>query len=282
MSGRSVKSVNAASMVEFAVSVFNRYQSTTFIAGLQVYLLESTTRKFFLPFSEMCPVPASSMPVMVSCDQGVQGSIQCFFLGSVEDRHNYLVPDTPNQMPVCTPGSHCLLFTSPNWIHPNPQIILSSVPIALKHRFAAPALKRPKIRKEREEKVSFANAQAGSLSVARSFPFSPQSIHPFLACLAVMSLMMPLAGEQKKRVCYFFDSDIGNYHYGNGHPMKPHRIKMTHSLVMKWAAPALCDTSDLLKVIYFRKLRTIQAHGDLRRSRSCGPPALLDTIRLDI
>lgn len=49
-----------------------------------------------------------------------------------------------------------------------------------------------------------------------------------------MSVMTPLAGEQKKRVCYFFDSDIGNYHYGNGHPMKPHRIKMTHSLVMNY------------------------------------------------
>merc|ERR1711939_1057076 len=49
-----------------------------------------------------------------------------------------------------------------------------------------------------------------------------------------MSVMMPIAGEQKKRVCYFFDSDIGNYHYGNGHPMKPHRIKMTHSLVMNY------------------------------------------------
>lgn len=47
------------------------------------------------------------------------------------------------------------------------------------------------------------------------------------------SVMNPIPGGQKKRVCYFFDSDIGNYHYGNGHPMKPHRIKMTHSLVMK-------------------------------------------------
>ena len=54
-----------------------------------------------------------------------------------------------------------------------------------------------------------------------------------------MSVMMPLAGEQKKRVCYFFDSDIGNYHYGSGHPMKPHRIKMTHSLVMKCGARVL-------------------------------------------
>ncbi|OAV95628.1 hypothetical protein PTTG_04745 [Puccinia triticina 1-1 BBBD Race 1] len=46
--------------------------------------------------------------------------------------------------------------------------------------------------------------------------------------------MMPIAGEDKKRICYFFDSDIGNYHYGPGHPMKPHRIRMTHALVMNY------------------------------------------------
>ncbi|KNZ47946.1 histone deacetylase 1/2 [Puccinia sorghi] len=46
--------------------------------------------------------------------------------------------------------------------------------------------------------------------------------------------MIPIAGEAKKRICYFFDSDIGNYHYGPGHPMKPHRIRMTHALVMNY------------------------------------------------
>ncbi|KAH8923501.1 histone deacetylase [Atractiella rhizophila] len=45
---------------------------------------------------------------------------------------------------------------------------------------------------------------------------------------------VPIDGAGKKRVCYFFDSDIGNYHYGPGHPMKPHRVKMTHSLVMNY------------------------------------------------
>ncbi|CAO3650623.1 unnamed protein product [Cunninghamella echinulata] len=38
--------------------------------------------------------------------------------------------------------------------------------------------------------------------------------------------------EQKKRVCYFYNANVGNYHYGPGHPMRPHRIKMTHGLVM--------------------------------------------------
>ncbi|GAA5996960.1 uncharacterized protein JCM10292_006114 [Rhodotorula paludigena] len=47
-------------------------------------------------------------------------------------------------------------------------------------------------------------------------------------------IMNPISGEQKKRTCYFFDSDIGNYHYGPSHPMKPHRVRMTHSLVMNY------------------------------------------------
>ncbi|KAK4046412.1 histone deacetylase [Microbotryomycetes sp. JL201] len=46
-------------------------------------------------------------------------------------------------------------------------------------------------------------------------------------------VMTPIAGT-KKRTCYFFDSDIGNYHYAPSHPMKPHRIRMTHSLVMNY------------------------------------------------
>jgi histone deacetylase 1/2 len=38
----------------------------------------------------------------------------------------------------------------------------------------------------------------------------------------------------KKNVSYFYDGDIGNYYYGQGHPMKPHRIKMTHNLLLNY------------------------------------------------
>lgn len=34
-----------------------------------------------------------------------------------------------------------------------------------------------------------------------------------------------------KRVSYFFNPDVGNFHYGTGHPMKPHRLTVIHSLV---------------------------------------------------
>lgn len=39
---------------------------------------------------------------------------------------------------------------------------------------------------------------------------------------------------QKKRVAYFYDSDVGNYAYVAGHPMKPHRIRLAHSLIMNY------------------------------------------------
>ncbi|KAK4697880.1 histone deacetylase 1/2, partial [Lecanoromycetidae sp. Uapishka_2] len=43
----------------------------------------------------------------------------------------------------------------------------------------------------------------------------------------------PTASD-KKTVAYFYDSDVGNYAYVAGHPMKPHRIRMAHSLIMNY------------------------------------------------
>ena len=36
------------------------------------------------------------------------------------------------------------------------------------------------------------------------------------------------------RVAYFYDPDVGKYYYGPGHPMKPHRLSLTHSLVLSY------------------------------------------------
>lgn len=56
-----------------------------------------------------------------------------------------------------------------------------------------------------------------------------------------MSSFGPLDGQliapatsDKKVVAYFYDSDVGNYAYVAGHPMKPHRIRMAHSLIMNY------------------------------------------------
>lgn len=38
----------------------------------------------------------------------------------------------------------------------------------------------------------------------------------------------------KKRIAYFYHDAVGNFYYGAGHPMKPHRIRMAHSLVLNY------------------------------------------------
>jgi histone deacetylase 1/2 len=40
--------------------------------------------------------------------------------------------------------------------------------------------------------------------------------------------------NKSKKVAYFYDSDVGNYAYVAGHPMKPHRIRVAHSLIMNY------------------------------------------------
>ena len=35
-----------------------------------------------------------------------------------------------------------------------------------------------------------------------------------------------------KRISYFFDENVGNFHYGSYHPMKPHRLALTHNLIL--------------------------------------------------
>ena len=40
---------------------------------------------------------------------------------------------------------------------------------------------------------------------------------------------------QASQCCYnHYLGDIGNYYYGQGHPMKPHRIRMTHNLLLNY------------------------------------------------
>jgi len=59
----------------------------------------------------------------------------------------------------------------------------------------------------------------------------------------------------KRRVAYFYDAEIGNFYYGNGHPMKPHRIRMAHNLILNYGLykkmeifrPHLLSDSDMTK-----------------------------------
>eukprot|EP01097_Dermamoeba_algensis_P009230 TRINITY_DN6434_c0_g1_i1.p1 TRINITY_DN6434_c0_g1~~TRINITY_DN6434_c0_g1_i1.p1 ORF type:complete len:439 (+),score=66.82 TRINITY_DN6434_c0_g1_i1:84-1400(+) len=36
------------------------------------------------------------------------------------------------------------------------------------------------------------------------------------------------------RVSYFYHNEIGTYYYGEGHPMKPHRLSLTHNLILHY------------------------------------------------
>ncbi|KIM77297.1 hypothetical protein PILCRDRAFT_825460 [Piloderma croceum F 1598] len=48
----------------------------------------------------------------------------------------------------------------------------------------------------------------------------------------------------KRRVAYYYDPDIGVYSYGTSHPMKPHRMRITHDLI---AAYGMLDKMHVLK-----------------------------------
>jgi histone deacetylase 1/2 len=36
------------------------------------------------------------------------------------------------------------------------------------------------------------------------------------------------------QVSYFYDSDLGDFYYGPTHPMKPHRVRMAHDLIVRY------------------------------------------------
>ena len=42
------------------------------------------------------------------------------------------------------------------------------------------------------------------------------------------------SGSNRLRIDYFYDAQIGNFHYGEGHPMRPHRVRLTHHLVVNY------------------------------------------------
>lgn len=49
-----------------------------------------------------------------------------------------------------------------------------------------------------------------------------------------------------------FIGDIGNYYYGQGHPMKPHRIRMTHNLLLNYGLYRKMEIYvRIFKIIFF-------------------------------
>ena len=49
-----------------------------------------------------------------------------------------------------------------------------------------------------------------------------------------LSNMAEGSGSGRRRVDYFYDSTLGLFNYGEGHPMRPHRVRLTHELVVNY------------------------------------------------
>lgn len=82
----------------------------------------------------------------------------------------------------------------------------------------------------------------------------------------------------KRKVSYFYDPEVGNYYYGQGHPMKPHRIRMTHALLAHYG---LLQHMQVLKPVPARDRDLCRFHADDYVSflRGITPEAQQDQLR---
>lgn len=65
--------------------------------------------------------------------------------------------------------------------------------------------------------------------------------------------------SDRRRVAYFYDENVGNYTYGYGHSMKPHRIRMAHSLIMNYG---LYEHLEVYRARPATRLEMTQFHTD--------------------
>jgi len=75
----------------------------------------------------------------------------------------------------------------------------------------------------------------------RSFAPTPSPLHP-------VRVSWPHRRPSRSihcaaQVAYFYDADVGKYYYGQGHPMKPHRVKMAHSLILHYGLYSQMEVS---------------------------------------
>ena len=57
---------------------------------------------------------------------------------------------------------------------------------------------------------------------------------------------------------YYYDPQVGNFHYGAMHPMKPQRIQITHSLVLHYGLHKKMNFCRPRKVIFTYKCNCIK------------------------
>lgn len=92
-----------------------------------------------------------------------------------------------------------------------------------------------------------------------------------------------LSTSSKKKVAYFYDSEVGNFHYGETHPMKPHRVRMAHHLIVNYNLyeymdvfqPELISSNELTKfhsddyVDFLKNVNTDNMHEYVRQLQRC-------------
>ncbi|KAG5588421.1 hypothetical protein H5410_048855 [Solanum commersonii] len=86
------------------------------------------------------------------------------------------------------------------------------------------------------------------------------------------------ADGKKRKVSYFYDPEVGNYYYGQGHPMKPHRMRMTHALLAHYG---LLQHMHVLKPNPARDKDLCRFHADdyIAFLRSVTPETQQDQLR---
>lgn len=50
--------------------------------------------------------------------------------------------------------------------------------------------------------------------------------------------------DSERRVTYYYNREVAQFHYGEQHPMKPHRLALTHALILSYG---LWDKMDVYK-----------------------------------
>ena len=74
-------------------------------------------------------------------------------------------------------------------------------------------------------------------------------------------------GNRKNRVSYFYHQDVGHFYYGAIHPMKPHRIKLAHHLILNYGLYRKMDVyeSNLATYEELQKFHTEEYVNNLKK-----------------
>lgn len=65
----------------------------------------------------------------------------------------------------------------------------------------------------------------------------------------------------KKDVVYYYHPEIGNFHYGNLHPMKPHRAKMANSMIKSYGMDEMMQCMEV-EPYYTQEIDLTKFHSD--------------------